>query len=99
MQTKARKSIHDAETCELVSNLRKLLRDANRGAEIRMLMCNDLCDELHLLRHAADNYMAAVVCYNENPWDRVNIRKYAVAKARLHELLHPQPNNQVERQP
>ena len=80
-----------------MSGLRKLLRDANRGAEVRMLMCRDFCDQLHELRNAADTYMTAVVCYNENPWDLANVRKYVDAKNRLHELLHPQPNNQIQR--
>ena len=95
MQTKARKSIHDPETCKLVSNLRKLLRDANTGAERWSWIANKRTDEWWKLHHAADEYMAAVECYNENPWDRVNVRKYADAKSRLHELLHPQPNDKV----
>lgn len=99
MQTKARKSIHDAETCKVVSNLRKLLRDANRGAEIRMRLSWLLQDDLANLRAAADEYMAAVVCYNENPWDRVNVRKYAAAKDKLSAILHPQPNTQIQRAP
>lgn len=92
MHTKAHKSIHDAETCEVVRNLRKLLRDANRGAEVNALVNESLARQLRALTHAADTYMAAVVCYNENPWGRANVRKYDAATTRLHELLHVRPN-------
>ena len=42
-----------------------------------------LADALARLANAADTYMAAVVAYNSNPWDRVNIRGYATAKDEL----------------
>ena len=63
---------------------RASLDDMERAANTIRAFC--------ALRHAAETYMAAVECYNENPWDRVNVRKYADAKARLHALLHTQPN-------
>jgi hypothetical protein len=43
--------------------------------------------ELAALCHAADEYMAAVVAYNSNQWDRANIRKYDAAKRKLRALL------------
>jgi hypothetical protein len=39
------------------------------------------------LRHTAKTYMAAVECYNANPWDRVNVRKYAATKKALRDVL------------
>lgn len=43
--------------------------------------------ELAALKHAAGEYMAAVVAYNSNQWDRVNIRKYDAAKSKLGALV------------
>ena len=95
MQTKIDKAIHDDAECIEIRNLRKLLRDANRGAELNARVCRLQAESWWELRNAADEFLAAAVCYHENQWDRVNVRKYAAAKDALNALLHPKPPSAV----
>jgi hypothetical protein len=70
---------------------RASLDDMERAANTIRAFC--------ALRHAADAYMAAVVCYHGNPWDRVNVRKYAEAKERLSDLINAPPNTRINPSP
>lgn len=94
MQTKAIKSIHNAETCKAMTIDAATLRlhmGELTAAEVRIAQAACRLGAARIA-HLAETYMAAVECYNENPWDRANVRKYAAAKDALRDAIHAQPN-------
>ena len=95
MQTKDREAMHDTETCK--QNWKTCITHGDAGPNTWGCpeCVRELRDAHRRLRHVADTYMAAVACYNENPWDHANVRKYAAAKNALREAIQLQPNTKI----
>jgi uncharacterized membrane protein len=61
--------------------------ECQHGQLSRQCEICELQNDRARLVHALDRYMAACVCYQDNQWDLVNIRKYAEAKAHAEAVL------------